>query len=219
MSAANETRRRFITHFAGAGLGATLAPGIIWAKMQEQGASRITLEMVITALKLAGIESTETEREALVNAANRALTGYEAIRAIDIPNDVSPPFHFSSLVPGIEVDKTVRPFRLSAAPAVRRPANLEDVAFWPVRHLAELIRTKKVTSLELTEMYLERLHRYNAKLNNVVTFLDDQARTQAKQADAEIAAGNNWDRCTESRGARRTSSRSRVTRPPGERRR
>ena len=106
MSAANETRRRFITHFAGAGLGATLAPGIIWAKMQEQGASRITLEMVITALKLAGIESTETEREALVNAANRALTGYEAIRAIDIPNDVSPPFHFSALVPGIEVDKT-----------------------------------------------------------------------------------------------------------------
>ena len=140
--------------------------------------------------KLAGIESTETEREALVNAANRALTGYEAARAIDIPNDVSPPFHFSSTVPGIEVDKTVRPFRLSAAPAVRRPANLEDVAFWPVRHLAELIRTKKVTSLELTEMYLERLHRYNAKLNNVVTFLDDQARTQAKQADAEIAAAN-----------------------------
>ena len=51
------------------------------------------------------------------------------------------------------------------------------------------VRTKKVTSLELTEMYLARLHRYNATLNNVVTFLDDVARAQAKQADAEIAAG------------------------------
>jgi len=189
MSAANETRRRFITHFAGAGLGATLAPGIIWAKMQEQGAARITLDMVTSALKLAGIESTEAERQTMVNGANQSLTRYEANRAIDIPNDVSPPFHFSALVPGIEVDKVAKPFRLSAPPALRRPTNLEDVAFWPVRHLAELIRTRKVTSLELTEMYLARLHRYNGMLNNVVTFLDDLARAQAKQADTEIAAG------------------------------
>jgi Asp-tRNA(Asn)/Glu-tRNA(Gln) amidotransferase A subunit family amidase len=78
---------------------------------------------------------------------------------------------------------------LSAPPAVKRPANLEDVAFWPVRHLAELIRTKQVTSVQLTEMYLTRLHRYQPKLNFVVTFLDDVAMAQAKQADAEIAAG------------------------------
>jgi Asp-tRNA(Asn)/Glu-tRNA(Gln) amidotransferase A subunit family amidase len=185
----NDTRRRFIAHFAGAGLGATLAPGIIWGKMQEQGTDRITLEMVTGALKLAGIESTEAERQAMVNGANTSLARYEAIREIDIPNDVSPPFHFSALVPGIEVNKTTRPFRLSSAPTLRRPANLEDVAFWPVRHLAELIRTKRVTSIELTEMYLARLHRYNDTLNNVVTFLDDVARAQAKQADAEIAAG------------------------------
>jgi Asp-tRNA(Asn)/Glu-tRNA(Gln) amidotransferase A subunit family amidase len=108
---------------------------------------------------------------------------------VHIPNDVSPPFHFSSIVPGIEVSKTKLPFKLSAAPAVKRPANLEDVAFWPVRHLAELLRTKQVTSLELTEMYLARLHRYNGLLNNVVTFLDDYGRAEAKRADAEIAAG------------------------------
>lgn len=185
----DDTRRRFMTHFAGLGLGATLAPGILWARMQDQGAQRITLEMVTDALKLAGIEATDTERQGMVNGANQALARYEAVRQLDIPNDVSPPFHFSAIVPGIEVDKARRPFRLSAAPAVKRPANLEEVAFWPVRHLAELLRTKKVTSLELTEMYLARLHRYNGTLNNVVTFLDDVARAQAKQADTEIAAG------------------------------
>jgi Asp-tRNA(Asn)/Glu-tRNA(Gln) amidotransferase A subunit family amidase len=185
----DDTRRRFMTHFAGIGLGATLAPGILWARMQDQAAPRITLEMVTDALKLAGIEATEAERQGMVNGANQALTRYETIRQLDIPNDVSPPFHFSALVPGIEVNKTRRPFRLSAAPVVRRPANLEDVAFWPVRHLAELIRTKKVTSLELTEMYLARLHRHNGALNNVVTFLDDVGRAEAKRADAEIAAG------------------------------
>jgi Asp-tRNA(Asn)/Glu-tRNA(Gln) amidotransferase A subunit family amidase len=58
-----------------------------------------------------------------------------------------------------------------------------------VVNLAHLIKTKQVTSLELTEMYLGRLHKYNEKLNCVVTFLDDEAKAQAKQADAEIAAG------------------------------
>jgi Asp-tRNA(Asn)/Glu-tRNA(Gln) amidotransferase A subunit family amidase len=186
---ADDTRRRFMTHFAGLGLGATLAPGVLWARIQDQGAERVTLDMVTDALKLAGIDATEEERRAMVTGANQALGRYEAVRQMDIPIDVSPPFHFSALVPGIRVDKSKHVFRLSTPPAARRPANLEDVAFWPVRQLAELLRTKKVTSLELTEMYLGRLHRYNGTLNNVVTFLDDVGRAQAKQADLEIAAG------------------------------
>src|SRR6188474_3148483 len=167
----HETRRRFMTHFAGIGLGSTLAPGIIWARMQDAGEKKITLAMVADAMKLSGLDYTEDELKAMVDSANQNLARFEEIRAVHIPNDVSPPFHFSSIVPGIEVSKTKLPFKLSAAPAVKRPANLEDVAFWPVRHLAELLRTKQVTSLELTGMYLARLHRYNAKLNNVVTFL------------------------------------------------
>jgi len=179
-----------MTHFASIGLGTTLAPGIVWARMQDAGTTTITLAMVTDAMKLSGLDNfTEAELKAMVESANQNLTRFEEMRAIHIPNDVSPPFHFSPLVPGMEVNRAKLPFRLSAAPAVKRPANLEEVAFWPVRHLAELLRTKQVTSVELTSMYLARLHRYNAKLNNVVTFLDDVAMAEAKRADAEIAAG------------------------------
>src|SRR6185312_4157973 len=152
MQELSETRRRFMTHFAGIGLGTTLAPGILWARMQDAQSSTITLEMITDALKLSGLEFTEDERKAMVNSANQDLARYEEVRTIHIPNDVSPPFHFSPIVPGLLVDKTRRPFTLSAPPAVKRPARLEDAAFWPVRHLAELIRTRQVTSLELTEM-------------------------------------------------------------------
>ncbi len=185
----DESRRRFMTHFAGIGLGSTLVPGVLWARMQDAGTNTVTLEMVTDALRLSGIEVSEADRKAMVDSANQNLTRYQDLRKIHIPNDVSPPFHFSAIVPGIEVNKTRLPFRLSPAPAVKRPANLEDVAFWPVRHLAELLRTRQVTSLELTEMYLARLHRHNPKLNNVVTFLDDYGRGEAKRADSEIAAG------------------------------
>jgi Asp-tRNA(Asn)/Glu-tRNA(Gln) amidotransferase A subunit family amidase len=190
MHSLDETRRRFMTHFVSIGLGTTLAPGILWARMQDAGETKITLAMVTDAMKLSGLDNfTEAELKAMVESANQSLTRYEELRAIHIPNDVSPPFHFSPLVPGIEVNRAKLPFRLSPAPAVKRPANLEEAAFWPVRHLAELLRTRQVTSVELTGMYLARLHRYNAKLNNVVTFLDDLAMAEAQRADAEISAG------------------------------
>jgi len=189
MSDLNETRRRFMTYFAGIGLGSTLAPGVVWARMQDAGTQTITLAMITEAMKLAGIELTEDERKGMVDSANQNLKRYEEVRAIHIPNDVSPPFHFSPVVPGMTVSRKALPFVLSPAPAVKRPARLEDAAFWPIRNLAELIRTRQVTSLELTEMYLARLHRYNGVLNNVVTFLDDYGRAEARRADAAIAAG------------------------------
>ena len=178
-----------MAHFAGAGLGTTLAPGVLWARMQDAGTQKVTLAMVTDALVLSGIDLPEDERTALVEGANRNLAGYDEIRKLHIPPDVSPPFHFSPVVPGLTVNKTKQPFKLSAAPSVKRPANLEDVAFWPIRNLGELVRTRQVTSLELTDMYLARLHRYNSVLNNVVTFLDDYGRAEARRADSEIAAG------------------------------
>ncbi len=144
--------------------------------------------MLKDVLALSGLTFTEEDQRALLQAANQNLTRYEELRKTPIPNDVAPPFYFSPLVPGMAVNRVKLPVRFST-PKVRRPANLEDVAFWPITQLAQLLRTRQVTSLELTEMYLARLHRYNEKLNCVVTFLDDVARSQAKQADAEIRAG------------------------------
>src|SRR5574342_255708 len=102
MPTMTETPRRFMAHFASAGLGSTLVRGVLWARMQDAGEQRITLEMVTDALKLAGIDSTEAERTAMVNGANQSLTRYEEVRKLEIPNDISPPFHFSAIVPGIE---------------------------------------------------------------------------------------------------------------------
>ncbi|HVQ40661.1 MAG TPA: amidase [Vicinamibacterales bacterium] len=184
-----DTRRRFMAHFAGLGLGSTLVPGVVWARMQDQGTQRVTAAMVKDALRLQGVDLPDADVQAMVAGANQSLTRYEDVRKMHIPLDVSPPFHFSALAPGIEPNRTKLPFTMSAAPAIKRPSNLEDVAFWPVRHLAELVRTRQVKSVELTEMYLARLHKYNPKLNFVVTFLDDLALAQARQADVEIAAG------------------------------
>ncbi|HEY2149957.1 MAG TPA: hypothetical protein VGH34_04065, partial [Vicinamibacterales bacterium] len=99
MSILDENRRRFMATFAGVGLASTLAPGIVWARMQDAGTQTITLAMVTDALKLSGIEMSEDEQKALVDTANQNLKRYNDLRKIHIPNDVSPPFHFSPVTP------------------------------------------------------------------------------------------------------------------------
>ena len=182
------TRRRFIAYFSGAGLATTLLPGVLWARMQEEGARRITAAMLKDALAIAGLEFTEEEREQLVTGLNQNLERYENIRKLPL-DELAPPLYYSPLVPGTKLDRVARPIRASRAPSLRRPANLEDLAFAPISHLAQLIKSRQVTSLELTEMYLARLKRYNPTLNCVVTFTDDLAMKQARQADQEIASG------------------------------
>src|SRR5262249_52018351 len=76
---------------------------------------------------------------------------------------------------------------VDAAP--QRPATDEDLAFLPVARLAALIRTRQVTSQELTKLYLSRLRQYDPVLRCVVTYTSDLALKQAERADHEIAAG------------------------------
>jgi len=105
----HETRRRFMGHFASIGLGTTLVPGVLWARMQDAGSQTVTLAMVAEALQLSGIDLSEEDRKVMVESANRNLAQYQELRSLDIPNDVSPPFHFSPMVPGLKVDKTRYP--------------------------------------------------------------------------------------------------------------
>ncbi len=69
------------------------------------------------------------------------------------------------------------------------PAAADELAFLPAHRLSALLRARKVTSLQLTNIYLERLERYNPTLNFAVTIMADSARAEAARADAEIAAG------------------------------
>ena len=187
------TRRRFLASFATVGLSSTLLPGVLWAQMEKEktkdDSAKVSIEMLKTAAAVSGLTLTDEDYETILTAVNQNLTRHIALRKITIPNNVAPPLYFNPLVPGMAVNRVKAPVVFSAPEKVTRPANLEDVAFWPITQLAQLLKTRAVTSTELTEMYLARLHRLNPKLNCVVTFLDDVGRAQAKQADAEIAAG------------------------------
>ena len=189
-------RRSFLAYFSGLGLTSTLFPGVLWAKLETKSAAQqpqpatITKAMLREAATVAGLSFTDQQLDRMLDGVNKLLPVYADIRKVQLDNSVAPALYFNPILPGIKIDRTKRPTRASTPEQVHRPSNLEDAANWPVTQLAELIRTKQVKSVELTEMYLARMKRLNPKLLCAVTITEDLAMRQARQADQEIAAGH-----------------------------
>src|SRR5260221_9918755 len=183
-------RRIFLAYFSSLGLTSTLLPGVLWAKVEEEKPARITKEMLRVAASVAGVQFTEQEFERMLQGVNDNLGKYEEIRKVELDNGVAPPLYFNPIVPGMRIERTKRAFRVSETPKISRPHNLEEVAFWPATHLGELIRTKQVSSVELSENEWGRLNRYNPKLLGAVAMTEELAMPQAREADREIAGGH-----------------------------
>lgn len=156
---------------------------------KEETPSGVTEEMVKNAEWVAGITLMEEERKDVARLMTRAVNGFKLVRKIEIPNSIPPALQFNP-TPG--EPHAVGPRGTVAAPKVeqKKPDTADDLAFLPLTKLAHLVRTKQISSVELTKLYLERLKKYDPALLCVVTFTDDLAMKQAKQADEEIAAGN-----------------------------
>jgi Asp-tRNA(Asn)/Glu-tRNA(Gln) amidotransferase A subunit family amidase len=183
-------RRDFIRICSGLGLTSTLLPGVLWAMADEKG--KITRDMIDYAALVADVPISNEHKDMMLESLAQFTQGYEAIYKLQIRNETAPAFVFDPVLPGMKFETERRPLKISGAPAVNTsgiPGNIEDVAFYSVRQLAELVRTKKVSSMALTEMYLERLKRYDPTLKFVITLTEERAKAQARQADTEIAAG------------------------------
>src|SRR5215471_3276135 len=184
-------RRVFLAVCSQFGLASTLFPGVLWAMADSK--SKVTREMIDNAALIADVPIADEYKEMMLESLNDFSKNYDLIYALKIGNQVAPAIVFDPVPSGVKLAAASerKPVKVSAAPNVgaAAPKNLEDVAFYSVRQLADLVRTKKVSSTALTEMYLERLKRYDSQLKFVITFTQDRAQAKAKEADREIAAG------------------------------
>ena len=175
----------------------------------------LSIDDIAAVERLAGLEFSPHERELMLPELQEQLDAYKKLRAVDLPNHLAPALLFRPEVgrPPTADDRPPntddRPLTADDRPqaagtehqsaAGRLPSavigppspvrGLDSVAFWSVAELAGLIQSRQVTSSELTEMYLERLKRYDPMLHCVVTLTEDLALEQARRADAEIASG------------------------------
>ena len=184
-------RRSAFSILGTAGIGTAVFQRALAAKALDGPVSR---DMVADAEWVAGIKLTDPQREVVVNAFKSAQADAEHVRLIELDNSLLPGLRFAPFAsPAALPDPRGYEVKTSRAPGsdlLSRPDSDEDLAFSSIGQLGKLLRDRKISSVELTKLYLERLRRYDPLLKCVVTFMDDLALKQAERADQELRAKN-----------------------------
>jgi Asp-tRNA(Asn)/Glu-tRNA(Gln) amidotransferase A subunit family amidase len=150
----------------------------------------ITDQTINQAASLIGLEFTQSEVDTMLSGLEDLREDYQTVREHPIPNSVEPVNVFNPIPTGAIFDKTQHPIQWDLPEDVQRPNDLDELAFYSVTELASLIKNKKVTSVELTRTFLDRLKAHDSELEAVITLLEDRAMERAQAMDQELANGN-----------------------------
>jgi len=155
-----------------------------------KGRNRITTRDIEAAEKMIGLKFIRKERKMMQDNLKGNRSNFQELRKVTLPNHVPPALLFNPAVPGKSLAKKERTGSSPENRVVKMPENIEDLAFYPAVALSQLIRERRITSTQLTRMYLERLKKYGPLLECVITLTEELALQQARRADEEIAAGH-----------------------------
>jgi Asp-tRNA(Asn)/Glu-tRNA(Gln) amidotransferase A subunit family amidase len=149
----------------------------------------ITKENIENAEKLIDIKFTDAERDSMIGYLKEQAGIYNKIREVELNNSVMPSLLFNPIPVGFVFPKDQLQIKFSDYAKTKMPVNKDNLAFLTIGELAELIRTKQITSTELTKFFIERLKKYDSILHCVISYTEERALQQAKIVDEEIAAG------------------------------
>jgi Asp-tRNA(Asn)/Glu-tRNA(Gln) amidotransferase A subunit family amidase len=160
--------------------------GFITQKVEEE---KISIALVRAAQKIIGLDFTDAEADSMLTDLEGQRASYAALRKLNIPNSVSPALNFNPLPVGYEFPDQSNYFKVSSANTTKLPSVKDDLAFYTIVQLADLIRTKQISSVDLTQFFIDRIKKYDSKLMFAISITEARALKHAKKADAEIAAG------------------------------
>ncbi|WP_300391778.1 amidase [Henriciella sp.] len=160
------------------------------ATAQENGAGPVTPSRIAEAETLAGVNYTDAEREQMIPTIEEQLSAIQQLRALEKPNGLAPAQTFDPRLPG-KTYPTGGEGVVETSPVAERPLPMDedDVAFASVRQLSAWIRGGLLTSRRLTDIYLDRIDRFDPTLHAWITVMPERARAEADEADAELEYG------------------------------
>ena len=158
---------------------------------QDRQKPRFSKRDVRNAQKITGMAFTKQEIDTMYSYLQRNLAGYDSMRMFDLPIDVGPALYFDPRPRDFVFQQELpTPIMWPAIDAdFTRPENEEEIAFLSVAELAHLVKTRQITSVELTRFFLERLERFDPILKATITITSDLALRRASKADREIKEG------------------------------
>lgn len=149
----------------------------------------ISIRDIISAEKIVDLQFTDAKRESLLNDVQQQRENFKKLRSLSLTNDVMPSILFNPIPVGFTLPSSKSVFAPKGSGTVKLPTDLNDLAFYSVGELAALIKSRKISSEQLTRMYIDRIKQYGPMLECIITVTESLAIAQARSADAEIAAG------------------------------
>lgn len=182
-------RRDLLTSLSALAVGTpALHRAIVVAVEQDDG--ELTKESLDNAQWICGLELTDEEQQSILNEVKSNTQQIDAMRDSEISALQAPAFHFTPLTNRKPIlQSPARSIRLSEDSAPELPESDEAIAFLSVSELSPLVKSKKLTSRKLTQIYLARLKKYGDMLRCVISLLEESALKHADAMDAEISAG------------------------------
>jgi Asp-tRNA(Asn)/Glu-tRNA(Gln) amidotransferase A subunit family amidase len=149
----------------------------------------VTVSQISVAEKMFGLSFTEAKKDSMTGYLTDNLKTYRYIHAQDLGNEIPLPLWFNPVLPDMMVPKNQAAVQFNIPAQVTLPADRNQLAFYSIPQLASLIKNRKITSEQLTRLYIDRLKKYGPALQCVIEITEDLAISQAKNADKEIASG------------------------------
>ena len=149
----------------------------------------LTLHDIPAAERVMGLQFKPAERDSLFDDVKSNMKEYQKMRQYKLDNSVPLSTWQSPVLPGMQFNRKQNPVNWNIPDNIVMPANKNELAFYNILQLASLIKNKKISSVELTKFFIDRLKKFGDTLQCVISLTENIAMQQAKQADQEIAAG------------------------------
>ncbi len=156
---------------------------------QKQGLENATDDEITVAAQLIGLEFTPSERDSMREGLNDNKELYQQIREYALKNAVRPALVFNPVPVNYAFKAAASAANWDFPQKVELPSDKAKIAYLSIRELAYLIKNKKISSVQLTQIYLERIEKFDPHLKAFISLTKDLALEQAARADKEIAAG------------------------------
>ena len=141
------------------------------------------------AARLLDLQFTQKEIDTMYDGVKENLAGYRMMHKQTLNNNVPMTLWHSPVLPGMVFNGKQDPIKWNTPSNVSLPMNRNDLAFYDILQLASLIKNKKISSVELTQFFIDRIKKFGDSLQCVISVTQEIAMQQAKQADEEIAQG------------------------------
>jgi len=149
----------------------------------------IIKENIDAAEKIINLNFTDAEKDSMLDNLAGFSESYEKIREIKLENSIPPAIIFNPIPVNFKFPQKQEEIEFSDYSYTKLPQDINDLAYFTIGELACLIKTKQITSTELTKFFLERLKKYDPALHCVITLTEERALKQADLMDKEISEG------------------------------